>query len=77
MCRSGCKTQDHATWGECARAANISAQWLGGTGPSYSDEKAFWSIDRDYRAALDAGVEPKSFDRKDVDSALRQANEKG
>lgn len=22
-CRSGCVTQDHATWGECARAANL------------------------------------------------------
>lgn len=23
MCRTGCPTQDHATWGECARAAVI------------------------------------------------------
>jgi hypothetical protein len=23
MCRSGCPTQDHASWGECARAANM------------------------------------------------------
>lgn len=24
MCRSGCPTQDHASWGDCARAANMS-----------------------------------------------------
>ena len=23
-CRSGCKTQDHENWGECAKAANFS-----------------------------------------------------
>ena len=23
MCRSGCRTKDHLTWGECARAARL------------------------------------------------------
>jgi hypothetical protein len=23
-CREGCRTQDHATWGECVRAAKIA-----------------------------------------------------
>ena len=23
MCRSGCRTQNHSTWGECARAARL------------------------------------------------------
>lgn len=76
MCRSGCKTQDHQSWGECARSANISTQWLGGTGISYSDEKEFWAIDRDYREALDRGVDPGGFERADVDAALRAADAK-
>lgn len=77
MCRSGCRTKDHGSWGECLRAANIKAQWLGGTGMSYGDEKDFYKIDTDYRAALDAGVDPGSFERKDVDAALRAADLKG
>ena len=26
MCREGCRTQDHSSWGECARAANLRIQ---------------------------------------------------
>lgn len=76
MCRSGCRTKDHQSWGACLKAANVKAQWLGGTGMSYGDEKAFYQIDTDYRAALDAGVDPGSFERKDVDAALRAADAK-
>jgi hypothetical protein len=25
MCRSGCSTKDHSTWGECARDAELDA----------------------------------------------------
>lgn len=75
-CRAACKTRDHNTFGECARSANISTQWLGGTGISYSDEKEFWAIDRDYRTALDNGVDPGSFERADVDAALRAVDAK-
>jgi hypothetical protein len=76
MCRSGCKTQDHKSWGECARSANIATQWLGGAGISYSDEKEFWAIDHDYREALDNGVDPGGFERADVDAALRAVDAK-
>jgi hypothetical protein len=76
MCRSGCKTQDHKSWGECARSAHISAQWLGGTGHSYGDEKEFYKIGDDYNACLDAGVDPGSFERSDIDAALRAADAK-
>lgn len=24
MCRSGCRTRDHGSWGECLRAANLT-----------------------------------------------------
>lgn len=26
MCRTGCRTQDHSSWGECARASNIQME---------------------------------------------------
>jgi hypothetical protein len=76
MCRAGCKTKDHESWGACARSARISTQWLGGTGISYSDEKDFYKIDTDYRTCLDAGVDPGSFERADVDAALRAVDAK-
>lgn len=38
-CSSTCPTKNHETFGECIRAKRIAAQWLGGTGPSYGDQK--------------------------------------
>lgn len=76
MCRSGCKTGGHKSWGDCARSANISMQWLGGTGHSYGDEKEFNRITDDYNACLDAGVDPGGFERSDINAAMRAADAK-
>ena len=72
-CRSGCKTQDHANWGECARAANLSI----------SNEVASLSIkktDRElsaYRDARKLGIQPASTQMKDIQKAVRVSEKIG
>lgn len=56
-CRSGCKTKDHATWGECARAANLKVSAV--MESEFSD--AFRKTETDlnaYRTARANGIQP-------------------
>lgn len=70
-CRTGCPTQDHASWGECARAADIHTQWLGGTGVSFGDQKRFAKTNSDFRQAVKDGLNPSAVS----DQAIRTAYE--
>jgi len=70
-CRSGCDTQDHATFGECARAAHIRTMYLGGTTSSFTEEKRFRKTNEDFRNAVKAGLQPAGVS----DRAIRQAVE--
>lgn len=68
-CRSACETRDHDSFGECARAASIRQMWLGGTGPSMSDQKRFARTNENFRAAVRDGLQPASVS----DGAIRRA----
>lgn len=64
-CRTGCRTQDHATWGECARAAEIQIDNHGLAG--------FRGVEKDKDRRLTAyadlrkeGLQPASTTWKDV-----------
>ena len=64
MCRSGCPTQDHDSWGECARAANLQV------GPADRDARIKWNRDLDeYRRVRKQGIQPKSVRRPAVEAA--------
>jgi hypothetical protein len=67
MCRSGCKTKDHANWGECARSARL-AVW----GPNHETYTAgdaeIEYVDRAFRDGLD----PDMPTRESVDKAYKQ-----
>lgn len=69
-CRSGCKTQDHESWGECARSANIGI----------TNEVAAASIkntDKElsaYRDARKLGIQPASTKMKDIKKAVRASD---
>lgn len=66
-CRTGCPTQDHESWGECLRAANLSI----------SNERVAADIkntDRElsaYRDARKLGIQPASTKMKDIQKAVR------
>ena len=78
-CRSGCKTQDHADYGDCLQAANFG---FAGCFPT----RQGWDKDKEkkdereiasYRAAIKQGIEPRSTRQPDIDKAVQLSNEAG
>ena len=74
-CSTGCRTQDHASWGECVRAKNLRTNAL---------EPEMLSIQRradknldDYANARRYGIQPKSTRPQDVQGAIRMSEHKG
>lgn len=69
MCRSGCPTQDHKSWGECARAAQFHTN-----GVHQRDEyKKYDKELTSYESARRMGLQPKTTRQHDIDRAVRQA----
>ncbi len=73
MCRSGCPTQDHESWGACARASHFYTN-----GVHQRDEyKDFDRELRDYESCINQGIQPTSTRRESIDQALQLSNELG
>lgn len=72
MCRSGCATRDHVSWGECARAANLQV------GSALHD--IHQGNQRELQAYADArrqGVQPKGTSIKQTVEAMKFAEKTG
>ncbi len=69
-CRTGCKTKDHASYGECLRDASIS--WRDGAAHRNWDKP----LDR-YREARLQGIQPASTNWADTKHALEVSNRTG
>lgn len=72
-CRTGCKTQDHANWGECARSANLSVSNERISGELKSNNAELNA----YRDARKLGIQPASTKMKDIQSAVRMSDKAG
>ena len=72
-CRSGCRTQDHANWGECARAANLSIGNEQVSTTLKNNEKELGA----YRDARKLGIQPASTRMKDIQKAVRVSDVTG
>lgn len=72
-CSSTCRVGGHENWGECVRAKNIKAQWLGGTGPSQSGQKAWDRENERFAKATKEGLSPQGVGNKAIDAAYRAA----
>lgn len=73
-CSSSCKTQDHATWGECVRAKSLRV-----TPPSLNmtaQKAADKNLDN-YAQARKYGIQPKSTNKADVDQAVQVSEQTG
>lgn len=66
-CRSGCATKDHATWGECARAANLSTMVGEGVQINQQGERDL----AEYARVRKMGIQPKSVKRSAVEAAKK------
>ena len=72
MCRSGCLTRDHKSWGECARAARLNV------GSVENGRYAAWDKEmNDYASAVGQGIQPHTTRQRDIDEAVSLANEIG
>ena len=78
-CRSGCKTQNHASYADCLQQANLG---FAGCFPT----RQGWDKDREnadnkeldsYYAAVSQGIEPISTKQRDIDAAVKLSNEAG
>ena len=70
-CRSGCPTPGaHATWGECARAANLQTQ-VGDVVDA--NRKLARNLD-EYRRVRAQGLQPQSIRRPFVEATKRAAD---
>ena len=70
-CRTGCPTQDHASWGECARAQVHFAPWFS------ADSRAGRANDSElaeYRGAVSQGIQPASTKTRDIRAAVELSN---
>ncbi len=66
-CRTGCPTQDHESWGECARAQVRFAPFWSESSKMNHD----WHGELDeYKAAREQGIQPASTKRKDIREAV-------
>ena len=75
MCRSACLTQDHATYGECLRAASLRVAYTNSTnGYDYTKQKRWDKELQDYRDARAQGNEPEGTDRRSIDEAVRMSD---
>lgn len=76
-CRSGCPTQDHDSWGECARASNMRVAYSGVGGLDYSAQKR-WDRELDlYKSARAQGIQPKSTKTRDIRRAFEISEKTG
>lgn len=66
-CRSACKTQDHATWGECARAAELRVSAIA----PHNQEKYDHTHKelRAYRQARSEGIQPEGTTMAKIEQA--------
>jgi hypothetical protein len=74
-CRTGCKTQDHANWGECARAANLSIS-AGESAPAFYAGKQYdnktWNRELNaFDSAVADGISPEGTTMDKVASAVQ------
>jgi hypothetical protein len=72
-CRSGCPTQDHANWGECARDANLSV----GNATIAATLKKNGNELNAYREARKQGIQPRSTKMADIQTAVRLSDKVG
>jgi len=79
-CRTGCLTQDHATWGDCLRASNIQMSTGDANGElvnnGWTNKK--WNNElKAYRDARAQGIQPDGTSTAQIQKAVDVSNKTG
>lgn len=77
-CSAGCKTRDHASFGECLKAKNMRVGWArSAAGIDLTQQKKWDSRLNEYRSARQQGIQPKSSKLRDIRRAVDESNRTG
>jgi hypothetical protein len=70
-CRSACKTQDHSTWGECARAASLKIGYSNSANGWDASTQKRWDKELQlYRDVRATGIQPAGTSTKQIREAM-------
>lgn len=76
-CRSGCRTQDHASYHACLQAAGTRVAYAGRGGGDLTAQKK-WDKELDlYRRARKEGIQPDGTTMPKIVDAMRQSDKAG
>jgi hypothetical protein len=79
-CRSGCPTQDHASWGDCLRSSNIQMNAGDANGGMVANGWTGKRWDKElelYRSARKQGIQPDGTTTAKVQQALDASDKTG
>jgi len=77
-CRSGCPTQDHASYGECLRGAAIRIAYTNSVNGWDATREKRWRRENDlYADAVKQGIEPSSTLTPAIRAALDWSDQHG
>lgn len=76
-CRTGCPTQDHVSWGECARAAKFRVAYCGIGGGDATAQKQWDGELAAYQTARSQGIQPRTTKKKDIEAAVKVSDMTG
>jgi hypothetical protein len=71
-CRTGCKTKDHASYGECLQDAGVGTYLIRASkGEDVTAQKKWDRELASYRQARKEGIQPDGTTQKKIDTARR------
>lgn len=78
MCRAGCKTQNHASWGDCLRDAGVRTYLASPSKGLDGTAQKRWDNELElYRKARKEGIQPEGTTLGKVTEAVRKSDEAG
>lgn len=79
-CTTGCLTQDHRSWGECARVKNPRIAYCRSAVNPRNDMSAEKRMHKEldlYASARKEGIQPETTKARDVEQAMRISDQTG
>ena len=77
-CRAGCQTQDHASWGECLRAAQVRTYHVAVSKGYDGTAQKKWDRELDsYYNARKEGMRPDGTTTRKIEEAKRLSDNAG
>jgi hypothetical protein len=76
-CRSGCLTKDHASYGDCLRAANFRIAYCGVGGGDATTQKNWDKGIEAYRSAKAQGIQPAGTKLSQIRAAVEKSDRTG